>query len=187
MAQSVAIIDGFAEGKWHHKILNEALMGAGYTIERDARKADIIIAHSAGCFFLPANFTDKKVLLIGPPFWPSKPLAVSMMQKIWRDFIAQIRKGNAGYWFLKTFWNIVYALSDIVHSMQIGRHARRQRFYEALQDSEVMLVRNQDDAWCTPDIESLLSGKAKIKYTQLPGEHDDCWTNPAPYIQLLKD
>jgi len=183
--KTVAVLDGFAEGKWHSKKLRAELVNAGYTIAKDATKADIIIAHSGGCFYVPLNNTDQKVMLIGPPYWPDKSPARSMMEKIYLDMTYRMREQNFLYFLQKTQWNIIYLIADIPRALNIGKSVRLKKLVSLFNKSRVIVVRNKDDAWCMPDLKSALINE-KATFYELPGEHDDCWIHPKAYVDLLQ-
>jgi hypothetical protein len=183
--KSVAIIDGFAEGKWHHKLLRKELEHAGFATADSTETADIIMAHSAGCFFLPVSSKPQLIILIGPPYWPGRPLIVSMFKKIYLDFIYRLRERKLGYWLIKTFWNTVYIFGDLQHVIHVGRFARKRDLLDRLKNKEVVLIRNEDDAWCTPDLKNIPFKNKSVEFYALPGEHDDCWVNPQPYAKIL--
>jgi len=182
---SVAVIDGFAEGWQTSKIFREAIERAGYQVTKEAGTADVIVAHSAGCFFLPDTHKGQLVFLVGPPYWPGRPVLVSLVQKLWRDFVYRKREGRLGYWAKKHLWSLLYILTDIPHTIKLTFFVRHHDFRSRLQHTDFILVRNRDDSFCTPDIESIPFGNKKIGYHELPGEHDDLWANPGPYVKLI--
>jgi len=181
---SVAILDGFAEGKWHSKKLRSALITAGYALESDVSKADIIIAHSGGCFYVPEATQGQKVILVGPPYWPGKSPLKSMLEKVYFDMKYRTSERNYVYFIQKTFWNIVYLLADIPRAVSISKAVRLKKLVKQFNKSSCTVVRNQDDAWCTPHIQTELNNESAT-FHELPGEHDDCWIHPDKYIEIL--
>jgi hypothetical protein len=53
MSESVCIIYGLNEGAAMGRKLVRALKEAGFTITDDSAGADIILAHSGGCYLVP--------------------------------------------------------------------------------------------------------------------------------------
>jgi len=49
----------------------------------------------------------------------------------------------------------------------------------------VLVIRNKQDALCSADLKVALAAYPDFYYWELPGEHDDYYTNPKPYIDLL--
>jgi len=183
--KNVAIIDGFAEGKWHHRILNEQLRASGYNVTSTIEQADVVIAHSAGCFFLPDASLNQIILLIGPPYWPGKPLMKSMNQKVRSDFNARKKEGNLRYFAVKTFWNITYCFQDLSKVSHMRHQAKKHNLPEIIKDKDVHIIRNHDDSWLSPEARGLLAG-TDGRYHTLPGDHDDAWVNPKPYVEILE-
>lgn len=52
-------------------------------------------------------------------------------------------------------------------------------------DRRVVLIRNQHDVYTTPAV-AWKAGSSNITCISMPGEHDDCWYNPEPYIKLFQ-
>jgi hypothetical protein len=63
----------------------------------------------------------------------------------------------------------------------------RLDFLSALQDKQIVVVRNAQDDFCSKDIETALTSYKNTYYVELPGAHDDFISNPAPYIALLPE
>lgn len=186
MSKSFAIVPGFAEGRWHMKNLIRELEASGYELAETAAEADIIIAHSGGCYFLPKLQSRQLIVLIGPPYWPGKPLLLSLVQKLYLDFVDCVSRGMIIYWLQKTFWNTLYLLRDLLLAASMGLKARKQDFYKALAEHKVMIIRNQQDSWCSTKISAELSHNKHFSFHALPGQHDDCWHNPRPYVKLIE-
>jgi hypothetical protein len=184
--RTIAIICGIGEGRWHASILEPPLKAAGFRVINDPAKANIILSHSGGCFFLPKTTPDQTIVLIDPPYWPGKLILVSVIEKIYRDTKDHIARRKFGFWAQKTLWNLIYLFKYVFKSLQMGWFARKQNFYQALAQDTVILIRNEDDVWCTPDIEQLPTDSNPFTYYHLPGQHDDCWLNPEVYAKLLQ-
>ena len=67
MSKKVGIVYGWAEGPWEAKQFIQQVKISGYEVTQDLVSADILIAHSLGCFLIPANSRAKLILLIGMP------------------------------------------------------------------------------------------------------------------------
>ncbi len=89
------------------------------------------------------------------------------------------------YWLHKTVWNILYLIKDASRTLIISHHASRRRFLKALGQRHTLLIRNDNDAWCTPTIDDI--PVTQLQVVRLPGQHDDCWHNPEPYVRLLTE
>ncbi|MDB5166170.1 MAG: hypothetical protein JWM37_242 [Candidatus Saccharibacteria bacterium] len=179
---------GFGEGPWHSRQKFEAkLERAGFDVIRDIPAADIIISHSAGCYFLP-EMTDKQILfLIDPPYWPGRSSWNSFIEKVRTEFIDARQRRALGFWLRKTAWNITYSLRSLTRTLTIARLHPLHNFHEALEDHDIVLIRNDRDVWCTPEIEKLPTKGKSFLYYHVPGLHDDLWEMPAPYVAIIQE
>lgn len=73
---------GWPEGKWHGKLLTKSLIASGYVMATSSSEADIIIAHSAGCYMIPPDSKAKVMLLIGIPNWPKNLFINALYRKL---------------------------------------------------------------------------------------------------------
>lgn len=72
---------GGFEGSWHGKKLRSALVDRGFSISRNCSDAEIIIAHSGGCFLVPESNCANIMILVGFPYWPGKSIASRIRHK----------------------------------------------------------------------------------------------------------
>lgn len=188
MHKKVAIKYGIGEGDYHGRAFVAALKRAGFEVVRDDHEADIVVTHSGGCFFLPPLELNQTFVLINPPYWPGKWLVVSTWQKVSRDFIDFARDGKLPQWCWKTIINLVHIMRYILKTLTITLHAHRKRFYDALDEHSTTIIRNDSDTFLSPNADKLLHEKAgrSFKFVRLPGQHDACWRNPEPYIEIIK-
>jgi hypothetical protein len=184
MAKTVALIYGIAEGSWHGKKFRRELIKAGYRLAADSSNADIIIGHSAGCYFLPETATGQVIMLIGPPYWPGRSINYRAAHKIWIDMKYAVKPRDCFYSLKKFFWNLYYLLTQARRTKRIIESANYD--VEAIiKTHKAILVRNKDDAWLTPDLGHLPADEPAIIVRDLPGEHDDCWRHPESYVAIL--
>jgi hypothetical protein len=97
------------------------------------------------------------------------------------------KDGKLPQWYFKTFINTVHILRYLIKALTITLHAHRQRFYEALDESTTVIIRSESDTFLSPDAERLLKQKAgrSFRFYGLPGQHDTCWRDPGPYIDII--
>lgn len=174
---NVYIAYGWPEGKWHGEQLRQALIIAGYQITDSVWEADVIIAHSAGCYLLPADVKAKLILMIGLPNWPSKPLI-----KCTFDKVSMERKDRQ--WLMKTFWHIIYALSEPTRFYQVFRTNKR-KFLPNYSSKQIILIHNHQDTYMYEASSRELSEQRGWQFRNFSGQHDDLWQNPSPYIHLI--
>ncbi|HSX43633.1 MAG TPA: hypothetical protein VLF59_06145, partial [Candidatus Saccharimonadales bacterium] len=151
----VAILYGVVGGPHSQVRLLRGLRAAGYTVVSGPAKADIIIAHSAGCLWLPESETDQTLLLVGPPYWPGKTIRQSAKERSRNNF----RFREYGYpfrrWFIRNLWGIYYLIFEARRTRYIIRHMAEFNLEQVVQAHDVTIVRNNDDEWLTPDLEHL--------------------------------
>ncbi|HEX5394824.1 MAG TPA: hypothetical protein VFW52_00485 [Candidatus Saccharimonadales bacterium] len=166
---------GWPEGRWHGKLLTKALSDSGYEVAASANSADAIIAHSAGCYMMPPDNKAKAVLLIGLPNWPDRPVYKCTLQKI------KLETKNK-YWFTKTLFHIFYALS-LPTTFRTWRAFQRKQINVG--KAEVILIRNELDTYMEDRVSQSLANYRQWDYIKIPGQHDDIWENPQPYLEVL--
>jgi hypothetical protein len=185
--QKVAILYGIGEGDYHGRAFVTALKQAGFDVVRSAEDADIVVTHSGGCFFLPPLTLDQNYVVINPPYWPGKSLVISTVQKVTIDFIDFVKDGKVLQWFWKTTINLAHIVRFLLKTLTITLHAHKQRFYEAIRDENTIIIRSARDTFLTPDADRLLEQKygRVIPLYIVPGQHDSCWRDPAPYVEII--
>lgn len=161
--------------------LLRALEYAGYRTTRNPYEADIIIAHSGGCFLVPNDLPAQQVIMIGLTHWPGKSIVRALIEKNWADFRLHRRARNIRTWLHKFSWNLLY-FWNMPHNVAMLRGRRRGDFWQA---KHVALIRNKEDSFCTPDIKSLPFVHAP-KFVELPGQHDDIWLHSERYTNIIK-
>lgn len=174
----VYIAYGWPEGKWHGKHFRESLRKAGYQNTNSLKQADIIVAHSAGCYMLPDSLTAKLILLIGIPNWPGRSLFKCTSEKV------ILEKKNL-YWFQKTLFHILYGVSQPRRLFNAYRN-HRKKYILANNAIRVLAIRNKHDTYMDASTNRKLSVERGWVYKDLEGQHDDLWQNPQPYLDLIK-
>lgn len=173
----VAIIYGWAEGPLVGRQLRRSLHAAGHTVTTKAEDADVIIAHSGGCFLLPARTSARVIILVGLPYWPERHPLANLPRKIIQDM------RTAG-WLQKTLANSYYLVTRPDRWLKMWRNWEKA-MYPSYDLATIITVRNESDVFQNP-VEL-----AKFAFNQgwhthfLPGEHDDLWSNPQPYVELI--
>jgi hypothetical protein len=181
---NVAVKQGWAGGKWHTRQFEDALKAAGYKIT-DELNADVVIAHSVACYDLKIKSPATYFILIDPPYWPKKHILLRFFEKQRQDILTLNRIYGQKYVIKKVLWGMLYAVAKLQYTILALKMADNLSFLDELKDKNVLIIRNQQDKICSADIKVALTAYPDFYYWELPGEHDDYYTNPKPYIDLL--
>ncbi len=127
---------------------------------------------------LPDKVPAKLILFIGIPNWPGKHPVIGTRDKI------RLEAKN-WWWYKKTFYNSVYLFSKPIHWHKMNNNWKAGKLPKN-QDSSVLLLRNDDDTYMHNAQSQKLSKEKGWKYLQIPGQHDDLWANPKPYVEIIK-
>lgn len=180
------LLVGFTEGKWHIKRFENGLRRHGFGLTHDITEADCVITHSAGCYVIPPLADNQILMLINPTHWPGRSLrrrAAVMLHHV----AISIRPGNH-FWhhMWKSLHNMFYLFYRWRDNWQIIRQAPVYDLEQSINHERTILVRNKRDPWLTPNLDDIQKKHPKLKIVHLPGDHDDCWLHPRPYIELLE-
>lgn len=180
----IAILYGWAEGKWHAKKLLPVLMEHNLELCNNPAEADIILCHSGGCYMVPEN-KAKLFVLIGPPYWPKKSMLLRVVKKTYRDFKMHHTIHELRFWWVKTIHNSFYMFRHLPTWTKMYVNWKTENFPDA-SSQKVLVIRNTEDKFCQ------LSGIKKIaternwNFVELPGEHDDLWIKPNKYVAMIQ-
>lgn len=169
---------GWSEGKWHSRKLRKVLAAEGFDFARNPKDADIIIAHSGGCYLLPEKNSAKYILLIGLPYWSEKHIFKSFHEKL------RLEPFDI-WWYKKSFYNVVYLLAKIPHWIQMHGAWKKQQLPDHAHAS-VFLVRNKEDPFAHPEESTKLAKEKGWRYLTIDGQHDDLWINPKPIVEMIE-
>lgn len=180
--QTVAIIHGWAEGKGQSRQFVHELAENGFKVINDVNGADIIFAHSSGCYLVPKHNKAKLILLVGLPYWPNRSLATGVIYKLFNEVRYHRRSKGLGWWLNKMLHNGWYILTK----PQASYYLLTKHGLDNLPDNtkrKVLLVRPSDDTLMHPEIKRLLN--QGYDCVEIAGAHDNCWMQPKPYIDLM--
>lgn len=183
--QYVKIQYGIFGGERLGKRLRKALHQAGYRVTKDAKQADIIIAHSAGCFWLPPANPRQQIILIDPPYWPGRTIRERAHARTQSNWHFYKRDYSLCRWLAKNLWGTFYAIFDHQRTRQITRFAPNYDLAADIRGRRVILVRNEHDDWLTNDLAPLRVIHPDLRVVHLPGDHEDWYHHPQRYVDLL--
>ncbi len=185
MTKTVAIMYGFTEGQWHGKHFRRLLRERGYKVIKNASEANVVIAHSAGCFYLPELAKQQQLILIDPPYWPEKSLSSRSRNMITQMALA-VRPGNQPFYHVhKTAHNLAYLARHARTNREMLQMAPNFNLEAVILHCNTTLVHNSNDPWLTPYLGGLKQINSKLRIMHIPGDHDDLWLHPEPYIKLI--
>ncbi|MFO0882295.1 MAG: hypothetical protein U0491_02495 [Candidatus Saccharimonadales bacterium] len=162
-AKSYAIIYGFAEGPYQARMF--AAVAKEYGLKQTkVSQAEIIFAHSGGCFLIPTD-SNAIIVHVNPTIWPQRSIVSSLIRRFPPKKVSLI----------SGLFRLYYAL-DVTHAIRMVK-ARAMR----LNGSKCLIVRNSQDTYLSYEV-FISFGQQKIEFD---GGHDDIWQNPEKYIQLV--
>lgn len=181
---NVAVKPGWAGGKWHTRQFEAALKSAGYEIS-DYLHADVIVAHSVACYDLKVKSPATYYILIDPPYWPGKNIVLRFLDKQVQDIKTMSTRYGKKYVAKKILWGLVYLIVRPQYTALAIKKADTLDFLDQLKEKNVLVIRNKQDPISSADLKIAIAAYPDFYYWELPGEHDDYYTNPKPYIDLL--
>ena len=185
--KKVAVMHGWAGGSKLGKYFAEALEDSGFQVIKKPSEADFIIAHSTGCYFLPKNPKTKLIVCINPPYWPGEPIVERWLRMSKNETKFLLEHFGLGRFLRNKLWEIYYVFAKPAYTYSVLRNQSHLGFIEKLSGAQMILVRNTDDEFCSPEIKEIVGRYKNIKYIEIPGYHSDYYTNPQPYIDLIKN
>lgn len=184
--KTVTISHGWAGGHWHVKRFVKALIEEDFRIIKNSKRANVIIAHSTGCYRLSEDSKANVILLLGPPYWPSQSILRRLLKKKGHDTRQRINDQGILFTINKFLFEIIYVIIKPSYTLIALKNHRYLHFLDLLENKKVILVRNEEDYFCSPEIEEAIKEYKNVRYVSLPGGHDDFMTNPQPYIDLIR-
>lgn len=170
---------GLAGGPIHSRSLRAELVKAGFT-SAPKDQGDIIIAHSAGCWQIPATSKPKLVVYIG------MPLANEAPSKTWRKATKMALIKNPVMRTLKIYAkNTFYILTQPRRNLKIITSASSSSPV-IFKNVPTIFIANQFDPWpISSKLDEFTFSKECI-FINLPGSHDDLWDHPDNYVDIIK-
>jgi len=127
---------------------------------------------------IPETKQPKRVVLIGLPWWPGKPIHRALREKL----IDEYRQLPTGYVWRKLSWNALY-FWRVDRTIRMWRALKQGSLWQV--SGDITVVRNERDTYFSPDLGSLQFSQP-IRVITMPGIHDDCWHNPEAYLSVVQ-
>jgi hypothetical protein len=179
---SYYIFYGFMSGLRQSKDLRALLHASGYTQAQTAQEADIIIAHSAGCWMVSDDLQPKLTLYVGMPLQPgnARKIIRKAKNRNKQDVLEssvngpRIQRLHRFYLFTQPRRNIKI-ITKAKHFMRLP---------DFVQGKTVFVI-NKNDPW--PDSKKLLFAIENLPFTFvcLEGSHTPIWHQPKQYVALI--
>jgi hypothetical protein len=185
---TLAIIYGFAEGPKVSKRLRQLLQRMGFDVIDDPKKADIIITHSGGAYYLPDDLEGKTVLLVAPTYWRKKDsLVLSSLIKLYKEAWQAIRKQYLGLWLEKSCMNALYAFGDVPSSVRMYRKAKLAgRIFPLCNARRVGIISQRGDTWSGHLEDIVVADYSRYCLISNSGSHDNLWIHPKDYAAVIQ-
>ncbi len=183
MATSFTISYGYLGGPALGKELRRLMQSKGYVFKPLGEPVDIVIAHSAGCWFVPASTNQSLTLFVGMPLLSEVTqrqfIAINLRNMYY--YVKNLRTKRAAY---LAICQIYYGLTQPTRNSHIARHARRLQPAVAKQGQHVFIA-NQHDPWPQrPKLPSYID-TTDWAFIGLPGTHDNIWETPEYYVAII--
>ncbi len=175
-----AICYGLGGGPMHARNFLSLMKGAKITPAQKVGEADIIIAHSGGCWLIPKTAKPKLVVYVGMPLEQDNP------RQAWRaSNAAMFKSDGVVYGLINRLKNLYYCLRQPIRNLKlIGMSKTAQPVI--LPKAQAIFITNRDDAWPRPNKIKKYINKYDWAYISLTGAHDDIWHHPAQYIDIIE-
>ena len=179
------LLVGWAENRWKTSDLVSILAARGATQTNNPDIADVVIGHSAGCHHIRPAKNQKLLLLIGP-LYGRQPLFIRTSQEWFFDSLYYFKKGLVIKWLLKNIYYLYFGLRHPQVTLKVYRQVRKPLPAKAINSyKKVLVVRNSRDHFCERSIQELVKTWPAASLVQPEGHHDDLWTNPRLYVDLI--
>ena len=182
---NVAIIYGWCEGSHLAKELKRELEANGHQLIKNARNADVIIAHSLGCYLISNDSKASKILLTGLPYGPRKRLPLLTIQKIVTNCVRSIGDRKLLYWLRKGFWNSAYFFLRPKAHVNLKKLNNPNYLPGSRKQRKILLIKNDEDKLTNIEHLKEVINQKDWEVVTISGRHEDLWMNPDRYISLI--
>lgn len=164
----------------------QALAQQGIQAIADPTKADILIAYSAGCFWVPKPTKNQRLILVNPPYWPGR----SLLNRAWQRAFSNAHPKQYGYtwraWATRQLWALYYTPRDVLQAGRIILAARHYDLATVVQEQPAAILRSQHDDWLTPEYAQLKKLNKHTICIDAPGDHDAITYLAHDYAKIIK-
>ncbi len=182
---SFGITYGFLGGHLVSRRLRRLMKAGGFDHCADLNDADIVIAHSAGCWEA-GDLKPRLLVMVGLPMAkPGLPTSFRANRARTSTYLANrhIPQGLS-----MTGFNLYYGLRQPRRNLKIIRNAKGLQVTATKpEEIPVLFIINRNDPWTqNPDeLQNCLQNKDWV-FLGLPGSHDDIWEHPSRYVEIIE-
>lgn len=181
---SYAFSYGFLGGALHSRDFRKLLHEKGYVPALSIMDADIIIAHSAGCWMVPESVSPKLLVLVG------MPLAKDKLHKTLKAANKEnIRAFKRNRHLLKGakvgLYSAYYGLVQPKRNKNIASDAKKNRPVAQYSSLHTVFIVNKNDPWPSAEQVQELPDVYNWAFIGLAGAHDDIWEHPSHYVSII--
>jgi hypothetical protein len=180
---SFAVSYGFLGGPAHSRRLRKLLRQRGYVQAQTAEQADIVIAHSGGCWLIPKSASPKLLVFVGMPLSEAHPHQTfkDARQKNIQAFMYNFHllRGLA-----IGFYSLYYWLIQPTRNRDIVRRAKTAPDVTSQAETTVFIA-NRDDPWPHSARLAQYLGNHNWVFLSLPGSHNDIWEYSERYVAII--
>jgi hypothetical protein len=174
-----AISYGLGGGPAHSRQLEHHLRQVDLLQASGFDQADIIIAHSGGCWLIPATAKPRLVIYIG------MPLAQLQPRQTWLAAKKLTTKHSRRARRLTTMAkNVYYILRQPHRNVRMIRRAKTAQPV-AFSDCSTVFIANRHDPWPKDEQIQAYLDHFDWAFINLPGAHDDIWEHPERYATVI--
>lgn len=173
-----AIVQGLFGRPSQGKKLGGLLERKGLRPARSAERADVIIAHSAGCWLIPEHARARLVI------WDGAPLAEERGRTFRQANLLIHKHLSPGRSIMHLSRNAYYGLRHVRQNIRIVRMSK-QAGLSVRPGTTYVFITNRYDPWPrSKQLDEFLETK-DWAFISMPGTHDAIWRHPEYYAQVI--
>jgi len=176
---SYAFSYGFVGGPLHARKFKRLMNHASFVYTLLPQKADIIIAHSAGCWLVPEDCRPKLLIYVGMPLAQMSP-----RQSLLKANAAALKNNDLGRTLITKTKTTYYGLRQPRRNLAIVRMSKTARPVVLPKVSSIFIA-NKHDPWPKDKALDEYVKNHNWSFINLPGTHDDVWEHPDRYVEII--
>ncbi|HSX08145.1 MAG TPA: hypothetical protein VLG11_04600 [Candidatus Saccharimonadales bacterium] len=165
----------------------QAAQAHGWRVTSRASEADVVVAHSGGCWIVPETNATKTILLANPPCDYKGSLLHNTNRKVALDYKAHKKAHDLGVFARKHFWNGVYFFTHVPrHLAMFKLTARYKAALPSLHAQKIIVTSTKGDPWTGNISLHNIATHPGYCFLSMPDGHDDLWLHPERYLDIIE-